>query len=105
MQINRYRDFWIDSNARSPYYYPEASVQGYGLSLIAKDQPEYVCRDCGAEFGYWTSNGHGIDKGKCHSIKDDYFHEGNCDCCGKEFSLTHVKNYGYFYDGWQYKNK
>lgn len=99
------RNYWLDADGVAPYFYPEASVHGYCLSLIAKEQPEYVCSDCAHEFGYWTSLGSGMDKGKLKSFKDDHYHEGICDCCGKLFSLTHVKNYGYFYDGWQDKNK
>ena len=97
------RNFWLDSGGRSPYFYPEASVQGYCFNLLAKEQPEYVCIDCAREFGYWTSIGDGLDKGKLNSLGNNHYHEGNCDCCGKEFSLAHVKNYGYFYDGWQNK--
>lgn len=101
------RNFWYDNNARHPYYYPNASVYGYCLSLLAKEQPKYVCRDCGSEFGYWTSIGQGIDKGYFTSsiLNETDYHEGHCDCCGKDFSLTDVRHYGYFYDGWQDKKK
>ena len=104
---SRFRNFWQDNNARHPYYYEDASVNGYSLSLIAKEQPKYVCRDCGGEFGYWTSVGQGVDKGYCthHILKETDYHMDNCDCCGKEFSVTDVKHYGYFYDGWQDKKK
>lgn len=97
------RNYWLDANGITPHFYPEASVHGYCMSLIAKEQPEYVCRDCAFEFGYWTSFGDGVSTGKINSLQDNHYHEGICDCCGKPFSLTHVKNYGYFYDGWQNK--
>ena len=96
------RNFWKDNNGRPPYFYPEASVGGYCLSLLAKEQPKYVCRDCGNTYGYWTSYGQGAYKGGDISrLKETDYHQGNCDCCGQEFSLTDVKYYGYFYDGWQ----
>ena len=101
--MSDFKNFWQDNNARAPYYYPEASVQGYCLSLLAKEQPKYVCRDCGNTHGYWTAFGQGVDKGPltCHILDNHDYHQGNCDCCGQFFDLTDVKHYGYFYDGWQ----
>ena len=104
-KVSKDRNFWLDCDARHPYYYPEASVQGYGMSLLAKEQPEYVCGDCAREFSYYQSIGMGTDKGPEVLLKYAEKHSGTCECCGAtNFDISHVSNYGYFYDGWQYKN-
>ena len=96
---------WLDCDARHPYYYQEASIQGYSMSLLAKDQPEYVCSDCAREFSYYQSLGMGVDKGPETLLNYAEKHTGTCECCGAtDFDVAHVSDYGYFYHGWQYKN-
>lgn len=102
------RNYWIqnaDKYVYQPYFIKDISIESYCMSLLAKEQPKYVCIDCAREFSYWYSVGQGIGRGRQDSRELFDFHEGNCECCGQYFSLTDVKNYGYFYDGWQDKKK
>jgi Zn finger protein HypA/HybF involved in hydrogenase expression len=90
----------VYANHYTPYFSQESGTERFKFSIIAKEQPEYVCMDCANEYSYWRALGHGLDKGA--KFSPQVSHTGTCDCCGqKEFSLYKLKDVGYFYKGWQ----
>lgn len=99
------RNFWFDLSAHHPYYYPNSSIEGWQFTLLAEKQPKYVCNDCSQEWSYWHSLGMGNYRGT-YTIKNlAQYHQGECDCCGEFKDIADIKNFGYFYEGWQDSRK
>ena len=76
------------------------STSGGGMkrrSAPEKDQPDWVCRDCGGQWGLWWDNG-------SYSGPPVYcstFHYGECDVCHSKAGVTEARDYGYLKQGWQ----
>lgn len=56
------------------------------------EYPEWVCRDCGAQYGNRPG-------GLCT------MHYGKCDVCGESKAVTQPRDFGGLRDGWEDHNK
>ena len=57
--------------------------------MIAGHQPDWVCWLCGAL--------HGRRRAPAAAT----WHDGVCDCCGEEASVTEPRDFGYLRPGWE----
>lgn len=59
-------------------------------------QPDWVCRECGHQWGLWW------DEGKYSGpIKHcSTYHPGKCGVCGNRTDVTHAADYGSLKEGW-----
>ncbi len=65
-------------------------------AMVSPEQPNWVCRDCGHEWGLWWHESQ--YKGPaCHCAT---FHQGKCDVCKKTTGVTETRDYGYLKAGW-----
>lgn len=60
-------------------------------------QPDWVCRDCGGQWGLWWVDR--IYSGPKHHCST--FHSGECGVCNKKAGVTEARDYGYLRKGWQ----
>lgn len=68
--------------------------------MIAFDQPEWVCTDCGTKYGSWH-------QGKYCGPKVHYatYHVDLCGVCKKEKECTEARDFGYLINGWKNHKK
>jgi hypothetical protein len=66
-------------------------------SQIAANQPEWVCTDCGTEWGSWW------DENTYTGPEPHYatYHMNMCDVCGQWKSVTEARDFGYLRTGWE----
>jgi len=66
----------------------------------SKDYPEYICHDCGVEWGTWYSRSEYIGP-PYHAAT---YHKSSCDLCGKiDVVVTEPRDYGHLKKGWDNK--
>lgn len=63
---------------------------------LDKDQPNWVCRDCGGKWGLWWKDGKYA--GPIHHCAT--YHKGRCGVCNKTTGVTEARDYGYLIEGW-----
>lgn len=63
---------------------------------IAREQPDWVCRDCGGLWGTWWHNN--TYKGPAAHYAT--YHHGTCDVCKNKAGVTEARDYGYLKKGW-----
>jgi hypothetical protein len=59
-------------------------------------QPDWVCRDCGGQWGLWWDGGR--YSGPPHHCAT--FHNGRCGVCSKQTGVTEPRDYGGLKEGW-----
>ena len=59
-------------------------------------QPDWVCRNCGGQWGLWWDAGN--YSGPPHHSST--FQKGRCDVCKEAAGVTKACNYGYLKEGW-----
>ena len=59
-------------------------------------QPDWVCRDCGGQWGLWWDEGN--YSGPPHHFST--FHHGRCGVCNKQTGVTEPRDYGGLKEGW-----
>lgn len=64
--------------------------------LVDLLQPDWVCTDCGRQWGLWWDGGEYAGPAK-HCAT---FHNGKCGVCDKKKSVTEARDYGYLKEGW-----
>lgn len=64
--------------------------------MISRQQPDWVCRDCGHQWGLWWDDG----KYKGPARHCATFHNGKCGVCNAETGVTEARDYGYLAVGW-----
>jgi len=64
---------------------------------LVKDQPDWVCDDCGQTYSNWFAGPEYSGPSK-HCAT---YHEGSCDVCGKTKSVTEARDFGYLKNGWR----
>ena len=62
-----------------------------------RNQPDWVCRDCGGQWGLWWDDGHYYGPPAHCST----FHHGTCGVCHQSAGVTEARDYGYLKEGWQ----
>jgi len=68
-------------------------------SKLANSQPDWVCHDCGREWGAWW-------EGSVYTGPSPHcatFHEGACSVCGETKVVTEARDFGYLRKGWSLK--
>lgn len=66
---------------------------------IAKDQPTWVCAQCGEKWGRWWDGPQYNGPSKhCATM-----HEGECNVCSKLTIVTEARDFGYLRNGWDEK--
>jgi len=65
-------------------------------NLMATKQPDWVCHDCGQQWGRWYDNGSYLGPSK-HCAT---YHVNRCEVCGQEKPVTEARDYGYLREGW-----
>ena len=59
-------------------------------------QPDWVCRDCGGQWGLWWDGGkYSGPPRHCAT-----YHPGTCSVCKKKTGVTEARDYGYLKEGW-----
>lgn len=64
--------------------------------LVDRLQPDWVCNDCGRQWGLWWDGGEYVGPAT-HCAT---FHIGKCGVCGEKKSVTEARDYGYLKEGW-----
>lgn len=57
--------------------------------IAVQTQPDWVCIDCGKEFGWGMPEGHTAT-----------FHHGLCGVCAKHKAVTQPRDFGYLRPEW-----
>ena len=63
---------------------------------MAKEQPDWVCQDCGEKWGRWWDGSEYTGPSPYFST----FHEGSCGVCGETKAVTEARDFGYLRKGW-----
>lgn len=66
------------------------------MQPISAQQPDWVCHDCGQEWGRWYDNGEYFGPVK-HCAT---YHVNRCEVCGQEKPVTEARDYGFLRKGW-----
>lgn len=66
-------------------------------ALVSADQPDWVCRDCGHQWGLWWDST-GKYKGPVKHCAT--YHKGKCGVCNQKKTVTEARDYGYLKEGW-----
>jgi len=67
------------------------------MQPIAAQQPEWVCDDCGREWGRWYDNNSYFGPAK-HCAT---YHVNRCEVCNQEKPVTEARDYGFLRKGWK----
>jgi len=66
------------------------------MEHISIKQPDWVCHDCGQQWGRW------YEDGEYFGPKPHYatYHIEECGVCRQEKSVTEARDYGFLRRGW-----
>jgi hypothetical protein len=64
--------------------------------LVDLLQPDWVCTDCGRQWGLWWDGGEYAGPAT-HCAT---FHSGKCGVCNAKKAVTEARDYGYLKEGW-----
>lgn len=70
-------------------------------SQTSKDQPNWVCHDCGEKWGRWW------EEGKYNGPSPHFatYHINECEVCSKTTSVTEARDFGFLRTGWDRQKK
>lgn len=69
------------------------------MKAIDSKQPDWVCHDCGQEWGRWYEDNTYFGPAK-HCAT---YHVDECGVCGEQKSVTEARDYGFLKRGWRKK--
>lgn len=69
------------------------------MKTISTKQPDWVCFDCGEQWGRWYEDGEYFGPSPHYSTN----HMGKCSVCEQVKSVTEARDYGFLRKGWDKK--
>lgn len=69
------------------------------MKAINVEQPDWVCNECGQQWGRWYENGNYF--GPKHHCAT--YHIDECGVCKQKKSVTESRDYGFLKRGWKKK--
>lgn len=84
---------WVNNLYQQRLKMLQESNEKYQATI---NQPEWVCSDCGQQWGLWWEVGKYIGP-EPHVAT---FHLNKCDVCSQQKSVTEARDFGYLRKGW-----